>query len=423
MSNPIAVLSPPAQPKAERGITLSPKLTFLFAGIILIAITEAWFQRGSTHYAAFGSYWVSGSAVSHRLNPYAAYPETSRSHILTLGEQRTIIDINLNPPCMLPLFQITSHFSLVKVGVIWTTVSLTLLLSATWLLVRHRPEMQARQVVWLLLAVSVFDTIKSEQIYLLLLFLSAVAWVCADNKRDVIAVIALGMLVAIKPTTVFWPIFLFLAGRRRLALRSLAVTAIVSAVPLPLYGWNVYREWLTALKADNHWIVPTDIAIPAYFTRLGHREAGLLLAAALFAMLALWIWRRRPNLEVVSGIALCATLLCAPLAWYDYSLMLAPVFVAHRWNKLETTAAFLLAAPYALGATLLSPLGSRISVSAGGITYIVAVWIILVSYLQGDRTVPPFLSREKGVRPPLADGAAGTSKAITATLTEILITQ
>jgi hypothetical protein len=387
MSNPIAVLNPPIRAKPEHRNTLSPKETFLLAGIILIAIALIAFHPGSRHYAAFGAYWVSGSAVSHGLNPYAPYPEINPSHILTPGGQRTIIDINLNPPCMLPLFQILSHLSLVKVGIIWTTVSLTLLLSATWLLVRHRPEMQVRQVVWLLLAISVFDTIICEQIYLLLLFLSAVAWVCADNKRDVIAAIALGLLVAIKPTTLFWPIFLFLAGHRRLALRSLAVTVIVSGVPLLLYGWDVYREWLTVLKADNHWILPTDIAIPAYFTRIGQRDAGLLAALALFAVLAWWVWRRRPNLEVVSGTALCATLLCAPLAWYGYSLMLAPVFVAHRWSKMETTAAFFLATPYAVWAFLLFPLGPRMSLSAGGAGYFVAVWIILISYVQKRRTM------------------------------------
>jgi hypothetical protein len=174
MSNPIAVLSTPIRAKLEHRNALSPKETFLLAGIILIAIALIAFQPGSRHYAAFGAYWVSGSAVSHGLNPYATYPEINPSHILTPSGQRTIIDINLNPPCMLPLFQILSHLSLVKVGIIWTTVSLTLLLSATWLLVRHRPEMQARQVVWLLLAISVFDTIICEQIYLQLLFLSAV---------------------------------------------------------------------------------------------------------------------------------------------------------------------------------------------------------------------------------------------------------
>jgi hypothetical protein len=387
MSKPIAVLTPPAQAKAEYGNTLSPKQTFLLACIVLIAIALIAFHPGSPHYASFGPYWVSGSAVSHGLNPYAAYPEIHRSYIFTLGELRTVTDINLNPPSMLPLFQMLSHLSLAQVGIIWTTVSLTLLLSATWLLVRHRPEMQARQVVWLLLAISVYDTIICEQIYLLLLFLSAVAWVCADNKRDVIAAIALGLLVAIKPTTLFWPIFLFLAGRRRLALRSLAVTVIVSAVPLLLYGWNVYRDWLTAVRADNHWTDPTDIAIPAYFARLGHREAGLLVAFAIFAMLAWWLWRRRrPNLEAVSGIALCTTLLCAPLAWYDYSLILAPVFVAHRWSKMETTAAVFLTTPYAVVLFLLHPLGSRISLSAGGVGYFVAVWIILISYVQRTET-------------------------------------
>jgi Glycosyltransferase family 87 len=385
MNNPTAVLAPPVESAAGQGITLSPKLTFLFAGIILVLITVNLFWIGSTHYAAFGTYWASGSAVSQGLNPYAAYPMTSRVHIFALGNHWTIVDINLNPPCMLLLFQMMSHLTLVKVGVVWTVVSVMLLLSAVWLLLRDRPAMQARQVVWLLLALSVFNTLLLGQIYLLLLFLSTVAWVYADDKRDLIAVIALGLLVAIKPTTVFWPIFLLLSGRRRFALRSLAVTVAVSAAPLLFYRWNVYREWFNALKADDHWIVATDIAIPAYFARMGHREAGFIIAVVLFAWLAGWTYRRKPSLESASGIALCATLLCAPLAWREYSLMLAPVFVAHRWNKMETTAAFLFTVPYAFGTFLLFPLGSRISLGAGSVTYFVAIWIILISYLQKSK--------------------------------------
>jgi Glycosyltransferase family 87 len=382
MSNPIAVLSPAAKAKVERGVSLSPKQTFLFAVIILIAIVANAFRIGSTRYATFGTYWASGYAARSGLNPYVSYPLTNQMHILALGEHRIIADINLNPPCVLPFFSAMSRMTLIHFGVVWTAVSLILLLSTIWLLMRHRPTMQARQVVWLLLAVSVFDTFFGGQIYFLLMLLAALTWIFIDEPGELVSTVTLGLLVAIKPTTAFWPVFLFLAGRRRLALRSLAVTAVVSAAPFLFYGGQVYREWFDALKNDNHWILPTDIAIPAYFARLGHRDTGLLIAFALFAYLAWWIWRRKPSLETVSGLALCATLLCAPLAWYDYSLILAPVFVAHRWNKMETTAAFFLAAPYALGAFFLFPLGSRASLSAGGITYFAAVLSILISYLR-----------------------------------------
>ena len=391
MSKPVA-MQMSSKAEAERGVPLSPKLAFLFASFILVAVVANAFRIGSSHYAAFGTYWASGYAARTGLNPFASYPLTNKMPIFALGEHHIVADVNLNPPCMLPLFSTMSRLPLVEFGITWTAASLILLLSTVWLLVRRVPTMQTRQVVWLMLSIPVFDTFFGGQIYFLLMFLVAITWIFIDEPGELVSTLSLGLLVAIKPTTAFWPIFLFLAGRRRLALRSLIVTALFTAFPLTLYGGVVYREWGEAIRNDNHWMVPTDIAIPAFFARLGHPRAGLAVAFLFFAGLAWSIWKQRAGVEVASGVALCATLLCAPLAWYDYSLMLAPVFVAHRWNKTETAMAFLLAAPYAFGALLLLPFGSLISPSAGGVPYAAAVSVILICYLRKARSITGHIS-------------------------------
>ena len=61
--------------------------------------------------------------------------------------------------------------------------------------------------------------------------------------------------------------------------------------------------------------------------------------------LAWWLWKKRPDLDSVNGIAACAGVLCAPLAWHVYILVIAPFFVARAWGRLATIAALLLFVP------------------------------------------------------------------------------
>jgi hypothetical protein len=329
----------------------------------------------------FGTYWASGTAAAHGVNPYDANPLTPRSHFFALGQNHTVTDLNLNPPILLPLLQVMSHLNLTQFGTVWTIGSALFLIASIGLIIWNHPAMQLRQILWLGLSSAVFDTISSGQIYFLLLLLATLAWVCAETKREFAASIAIGFLVALKPTTAFWPFFLFLSGRRRLCLRSLCVTALTSILPLALYGPIVYRQWIGALGNDQHWIIPTDIAIPAYFARLGLKSFGMGLAGVVTAWLAYTVWKRKPSLLATSGIALCATILCAPLAWSAYILMLAPVFVARRWSKMETTAALFLMMPSELIGFVCSS-GSRMGLVAGGTPYFIAVWLILISFLQ-----------------------------------------
>jgi hypothetical protein len=358
------------------------KLTFIGALVIVIAVAADIVLVGSAHFNTFGTYWASGRAISHGLNPYAVYPSTGRMHLLALGNWQNILDVNLNPPCMLPVFQIMSYLEPRVFQIAWMIASLTLLISAAWLIISHQPDIPRVNILWLLLQVSIFDTIFSGQIYFVLLFLSTVTWVLIDKKRDLLPIVALGLLVAIKPTVIFWPVFLFLAGRHRLALRSLGVAAVASAFPVLLYGPNVYREWFEALKNDRHWILPGDIAVPALFARMGLRETGCIVAAALFLILTWVVWRRKPSVEVTSGLALCAMMLCAPLAWHYYVLILAPVFVAHQWNKMEAGAALLMAVPYGFATYLLFPINSTIRWNFQGATYFIGICLILISYLR-----------------------------------------
>jgi hypothetical protein len=154
----------------------------------------------------------------------------------------------------------------------------------------------------------------------------------------------MGLLIAIKPTLILVPLFLYLSRQRRFATLTLVFAGIASLLPLAIYPVRYYTEWLSTLRADNHWLIPT-IAIPAYFSRLELRGLGLAISAAVLIYLCFLVWRLRPSWTTTIGLAVCAAILCAPLSWPAYIVMLAPMYVSQRWTRLETVPAIMLMIP------------------------------------------------------------------------------
>jgi hypothetical protein len=300
-----------------------------------------------------------------------------------MGKQHDVLDLNLNPPCVLPVFQALSHLSLRRFSLVWTVGSFLVLFSTVALLMWQYPELQKRKILWLLLSVPAFDTLIGGELYFALFFLSALTLVFVERDHKWAAAIAIGLLVAIKPTTTFWPVFLYLAGRRRIALRSLGVTLAVSTLPVLYYGPSIYREWFAALGNDPHWVFPTNIAIPALFARLGLRFVGFGLAGILAGVLAWSVWKAKPAFATASGVALCATILCPPLAWVSYTLMVAQYFVSRRWKLSSHVAAALLLVPSTVPMGMGSWPGRIWILLASGI-YLMAIGIILAGFLSRE---------------------------------------
>jgi hypothetical protein len=148
-----------------------------------MAISAAFLhQPAANHF--FSSYWVSGRAAAHGLNPYAVYPETYLSpYIDASGAKAWVADVNLNPPLTLLPLQLLSRLPLHAFAAAWLSISLALLFATVALLVRSTPFIHSLQVVWLLLAGPVINALFCGQIYLLLLALSALAWWCGHRNR------------------------------------------------------------------------------------------------------------------------------------------------------------------------------------------------------------------------------------------------
>lgn len=331
---------------AVRKSSLRLAVAVICAGLI-IALAAMALRRPGT-YAAFGSYWASGRAAHAGANPYATFPETYRS----LAQDGTVIDdINLNPPCALPMISALSRLNLRQFGMSWTAGSLLCLLCATALLLWQYPTMQLRQIVWLLLSTPIVITLLCGQIYLFLMLLSTLGLILAERKRELAAGCAIGCLVAIKPTLILWPLFLWLVGRKKLALASSAACGLMTVSVLPIYGVGVYREWFHVLRVDNHWRLPTT-ALPARFTMIGEPIIGYLLAAALVLFVTWRMARRKPDMAAASIAAVGCGILCAPLSWFPYVIFLMPWAVRRRWVAATTIGPALLMIPNAFSVTI-----------------------------------------------------------------------
>jgi hypothetical protein len=326
-----------------------------------------------------GTFWASGWAVRHSLNPYVEYPPlTWKPH--AFGKTGpSVLDLNLNPPSMLPLFSLWSRVPPLTAALTWAVISTLLFIGVTGVLI-HRYRPQRKQVWWLLTCSAAILTLNLQQIYAILLVLCVAAWFLLESDHDVAAGILLGVLTAIKPNLALWPLFLALSGRLKPILPACIATALLSVIPIFLYGPAVYSEWLRATGIDSHSIFPIDVSIAGNFTRLGSRPAGLAIGFVLLVLLAYLIRVGKPTLYETTGIAVFASILCSPLGWLEFILLAAPVLFAKRWTPTIAFAALLLWINPAFIDP--KPYASHWSAFFRGLIYFIPMCMLLAEYCR-----------------------------------------
>lgn len=336
--------------------------------MIAAVIQAALFWLRASRPEAFGAYFASGRAASHGLDPYATYSMVGTSMVTYHGQPHPILDINMNPPCLLPLFQVLAHLGLTGFAIVLTLISAACLGTAVYLLM---PQVCGWKLAWICLCAAALDTVLSGQIYFLLMLLVVIGL----RKSEAIG---MGLLAAVKPTFILWPLFTAIAGRWRVALQSFAVTLALWASAWLAYGTGVYRSWFHALHNDMHWLEPTDIAVAAWIARLANQRIGLIVAAICILGLAVMIYRTRPTPLEVAGLGLCAGVLLAPLGWAAYAIIAAPAFVLTQWGRLGKFAAVLLCIPVML-IVLVFP-NPTTAILMAGVTYTAGVAMELAHF-------------------------------------------
>jgi len=330
------------------------------------------------HFREYGTYWASGNAARHGLNPFAAYPLTWRFNAFSPDGPETF-DVNLNPPAVLPLFSLLSRFDVYQGGLFCLTLSIAMFcLSCGVLVWRFKPA--AHQVFWMMTGGAILSTLNVLQNYALLFVLAAAAWMLLDSENDVAAGLFLGALCAFKPNFCLWPVLLALRGGKRAVVLSTSATFIVlSAAPIPLFGRSVYPEWLSAVQSNPHFIFPQNVSFIANAVRFGLGQTGYALAAVTIAATC-WLARNRKlTLQQISGLAICAAILCSPISWMEYVLVVVPLLLSRPWTPRQHIALWLLwIHPYFLDPS--NACASNRDFALGGLPYLAGFILLLTSF-------------------------------------------
>lgn len=279
----------------------------------------------------FNSFVRAGYAVVNGENPY----ETSS------GETT-----NLNPPLTLFVFQYLAKLDPRTTFQIWRLITFSLYILVLILLKLAYPQLTTPfQLVWALCMTGIWYTLLMGQIYVLLLLLCVGAWLSLKSNKPVLAGAMIGLLAAVKPNFLVWPVLMLFSGSWIVAAVAFMSFALFSILPLVGYGPTVYYQWFDALAANKAAQMATNMSLYGFASRLELPWLGLVFSALMLIVIALIVYLRRPTALDVSGLGIVVTLLASPFAWVGYSVLLLPIFFSRRWTRPLIASAVLLCVP------------------------------------------------------------------------------
>lgn len=279
-------------------------------------------------FRVFGSFWTSGDAWRRGLNPFSPQP---LSWVVAIPGP-DVVDVNLNPPTVLPLVILFTLAPMKTAAVAWLLVSLAMALGSLTITARSAGASKLK-LAWALSCAALVDTLMLGQIYGLLLLLGTGVHFGLRSDRHVLTSVCLGLIVAIKPNFAVAIAILFLSGHWRLAVGSGAVAGLVTALSVVAFGYDTFLQWFAAVRADDHAMFPTTVSLISYFARLHLLPAGIASAGIILLVGAVWAYRTRPDPQRALALGLVVGMLASPLCWMHYTLVIVPFLVTNDWNR------------------------------------------------------------------------------------------
>lgn len=340
--------------------SLSPRRLLQKASLILaclffilaILINLLPFFDDSDALMDFGSFYASGIKSRNGENPY----DPDSEYIFEIDFSRVDAGgkmINLNPPISIGLFGYISQFDPHRSLQVWQVASAVLYAASVLLLAfAYRENTTPTRFLWAFTLAGFWHTVVLGQIYIVLLFFTVLGWILLQRGQFILAGIAIGMVIALKPNFVIWPIFLLLAGYYLTALVSLISGVAISMVPLFSYGMDIYLRWLEASALRLETLrMPGNNSILGLTARFDTITLGLVIGVlAVSALLVLSKLRQSKALEqfeYFSALGIIASLLASPISWTGYTILLLPIFFSlKKWSLAVIIAAALLAIPF-----------------------------------------------------------------------------
>ena len=204
-------------------------------------------------------------------------------------------------------------------------------------------------------------TLALGQIYALLTALLAACWLAERRGRPVLAGIALGAAIAIKP--VLLPLLLLPLLRRQWAQLAAGTlgAAVASAIGVAVVGLGSVSGWLGYLLGTGADAYFGNASVPGTVVRLfssngeaapvaelpGAVALGYLLGLAVLALTLARLRLRPPDgtPDVALWGLTAACLLASPIAWQNYLVLLAPAVLVVLAAGRRAPALLLLALP------------------------------------------------------------------------------
>jgi alpha-1,2-mannosyltransferase len=210
---------------------------------------------------------------------------------------------------------------------------------------RLRPAWAVVGGVMLLLSSPLLATLALGQIYAFLALGLVAAWISDRRGRHTVSGVALGLVVALKPSLV--PVLLWPLVRRRWRTVGTAAAAgvVATLIGAVVLGFGTTLDWLELLSGSSASAYWDNASLPASAARLFTdnpyaRHVAVLpwtvpVAYALgVAAVAVTAWRVRGGAEVGLWALVAASLLVSPIAWHNYLVLLGPgilLLLARGW--------------------------------------------------------------------------------------------
>ena len=322
--------------------------------IVAITINILPFLDGKNDLMDFGSFYASGLKIRNGENPY----DPNSEYIFEINFSRVGAGgkmMNLNPPISVVLFRPLSWFDPHQSLIVWQVTSAILYAGIMLLLVTtYKQNVKPIIFLWAFTLAGFWHTLVLGQIYILLLLFTVLGWIFLQRGQYIPAGIAIGLVVAIKPNFIIWPIFLLFSGYYVTFFISILSSLIVSLIPVLFYGTKIYAQWLEASALHPETIImPGNNSILGLTTRFGSISTGIVISVIL-VLLLLILSKRKSSVnmekpEYVSALGTIASLLASPISWTGYTILLLPIFFSlKRWTVPTIVSAAILSIPFAI---------------------------------------------------------------------------
>jgi alpha-1,2-mannosyltransferase len=238
---------------------------------------------------------------------------------------------NLNPPLLTVLLTPFAGFDALTGYRIFAVLSLLMVLGALLAVaseLRLRPVVTASVLVTVLVSSPLHGTLVLGQIYPVLLVGLVAAWIAERRGRPVLAAVLYGITVALKPSLA--PLLLLPAVQRRWQPMRAGLVAAAAATLLGVLvaGPSSAFEWLKIAFSEPVPDTVDNASLPGLAVRFGLPGViGMLAGLAVLIGTLSWCGRHRDRIDPAGTVpfaVIAAGLLCSPISWHNYLMLLWP---------------------------------------------------------------------------------------------------